>query len=314
MSLEHWQAFLQSGALASCPTADGRRYDKEIESDWARFFAAPPKGARILDVGTGNGPVLLIAKQTSLKEGLNLELHGTDRADIDPERFVADSGDQFQNITFYPSSPTEQLPFEDGVFDAVIGQYALEYGVGDKSVSEIARVLKGNGVTRFVVHHESSIVVANARESSEYARWILNELQVYRRLEQFLHMERIKSPQTDKGYARLEKVGRQMYDQLRLSPNSHILRVTLEAVQNFLDKRYQLSATTLTSELKTKWQTLELALARMQDLLSHACSTEDISNYERYALSSGLEIRARTLQYHDENLVGWVLEWRRNGE
>ena len=82
---------------------------------------------------------------------------------------MADSGDQFQNITFYPSSPTEQLPFEDGVFDAVIGQYALEYGVGDKSVSEIARVLKGNGVTRFVVHHESSIVVANARESSEYA-------------------------------------------------------------------------------------------------------------------------------------------------
>ncbi len=311
MSSEHWQAFLQSGALASCPTTDLGTYDQELEQGWREFFGSLPDGARALDIGTGNGPILLIAKRVAEEQGRRLELHGADRAAIDPPRFVKGPVGQYDGIVFHPCRPTERLTFTAALFDAVTGQYALEYGPARESVAEVARVLKPQGLARFVVHHESSVVVNNAREASQHALWVLNELRVYRRLEQFLHMERIKSKEVDRAFSRLEEVGQKMMQALQATPHSHVLRVTLEAVQNFLDARRRMNPSTLNYQVKAKQQALESALVRMQDLLHHACSLEHVDYLESCAREFGLEVAPRSLQHHGSNLVGWVLQWRR---
>lgn len=311
MSSEHWQAFLQSGALASCPTSEFGTYDQELEQGWREFFGSLSDEARVLDIGTGNGPILLIAKRVAKENGRRMELHGADRAAIDPPRFVKGPSDQYDGIVFHPCRPTERLTFPAAFFDAVTGQYALEYGVAQQSVAEVARVLKPQGLARFVVHHDSSVVVNNAREASQHALWILNELKVYRRLEQFLHMERIKSKEVDRAFSRLEEVGQKMVQALQAAPHSHILRVTLEAVQNFLDIRGRTHPTTLNHQVQSKQQALESALARMQDLLQHACSVEQVDYLESCAREFGLEVAPRSLQHHGPNLVGWILQWRR---
>ena len=313
MSVDHWQDFLQSGALTSCPTTSLGTYDKGLVDGWNKFFEKISSGSCVLDIGTGNGPILLIAKRVNQESGRNFELHGADRAAIDPPRFVRGSAGQFDGIVFHPRCPTEKLNFESESFDVVTGQYALEYGAINKSVHEIARVMKPVACARFVVHHELSAVVDNARTAIKEANWIIKDLKVYRRLQQFLHLERIRSKEADRAFARLEETGHQMLQALHATPHSHVLRVTIDAVQNLLDFRRSAHPTALTEQVKAKQQSLESAVLRMKDLLEHACNIDKIEYLESCARRAGLEVVTRSLQHHEENLIGWVLEWRRTG-
>jgi ubiquinone/menaquinone biosynthesis C-methylase UbiE len=278
MASTHWHDFLRSGALASCPTAANGTYDEELEQGWRDFFVALPEGVRILDVGTGNGPILLIAKRVSEQHTKRFQLYGADREDIDPVRYVRGPKNQYDGIVFHGRSPTESLGLPENAFDVVTGQYALEYGAPKESIAEIARVLRPSGWARFVVHHEESVVVANARQAIEYSQWILQDLK--------------------------------MAEQLAVVPHSHVIRVTIEAVQNLLDVRRQVPAGALNQEVLAKRQALESAVVRMQDLLAHACTATHIDQLEQHARQIGFDVSPRSLQHHQSNLVGWILEWR----
>jgi SAM-dependent methyltransferase len=311
MSSEHWDRFLQTGAIASCPTSADGTYDLELAEGWRTFFASLPAHSTVLDVGTGNGPILLIAKAESDRAGLSLRLHGSDRAAIDPPRYVPDGAQRYAGIMFHPGASTEALPFDTGLIDAVTGQFALEYGDPVRSIGEVARVLRPAASARFVVHHAQSIVVETARRSLRHADWIRGELQVFERLERFLHMERVKSAATDRAFAKLEEAGRAMTEELRRVSHSHVLDVTLSAVQNLLDVRSRASPQSVSAEIEAKRRSLRSATARMQDLLAHACSAQRIAELESIASKAGLAVTPRTEQHHDGNLVGWVLNWRK---
>jgi len=311
MSSDHWDQFLQSGAITSCPTSAEGVYDLELEQGWISFFATLALGAAILDVGTGNGPILLIAKNVAESAGLKFRLHGADRAAIDPPRHVAGGVERYSGIAFHPQTPTESLSFPDHQFDAVTGQFALEYGDARRSIVEVARVLKPSGSARFVVHHEQSVVVETARQSMRHARWILEELEVFEKLERFVHMERIKSPATDRAFAKLEEAGRAMTEELRRVPESHVLNVTVAAIQNLLDIRRRVSPQFLGAEIDAKRRSLQAAVVRMQDLLEHACSPEKVATLESMASNAGLTVAPREEQRHDGNLVGWILLWKK---
>ena len=312
MSSDHWDQFLQTGAIASCPTNAEGTYDLELEQGWRIFFAALDKGAVILDVGTGNGPILLIAKNVSESDDLKFQLHGADRAVIDPPRHVPGGVERYLGITFHPRTPTEKLTFSSELFDAVTGQFALEYGDPTRSIAEVARVLKPSGAARFVVHHERSIVVETARQSTTHSKWILEELEVFEKLERFVHMERIKSVAIDRAFAKLEGAGRAMTDELRRVPKSHVLNVTVAAVQNLLDLRRRASPQFVGAEIDAKRRALRAALVRMQDLLEHACSPEKVAALESIASQAGLTVAPCEEQRHDGNLVGWILLWKKS--
>lgn len=311
MSSDHWDQFLQTGAIASCPTNAEGTYDLELEQGWRTFFATLDQGAVILDVGTGNGPILLIAKNVSESADLKFRLHGADRAVIDPPRHVPGGVERYSGITFHPRMPTEKLAFSSELFDAVTGQFALEYGDPTRSIAEVARVLKPSGAARFVVHHERSIVVETARQSTTHAKWILEELEVFEKLERFVHMERIKSAAIERAFAKLEEAGRAMTDELRRVPESHVLNVTVAAVQNLLDLRRRASPQFVGAEIDAKRRALRAAVVRMQDLLEHACSPEKVATLESIASQAGLTVAPREEQRHDGNLVGWILLWKK---
>jgi len=314
MSSDHWDQFLQTGAIASCPTNAEGTYDLELEQGWQSFFSTLAAGAAILDVGTGNGPILLIAKTVSESADLKFRLHGADRAAIDPLRHVPGGVERYSGITFHARTPTEKLTFSSEHFDAVTGQFALEYGDPARSIAEVARVLKPSGAARFVVHHERSIVVETARQSTTHAKWILEDLEVFEKLERFVHMERIKSAAIDRAFAKLEDAGRAMTEELRRVPESHVLNVTVAAVQNLLDLRRRASPQFVGAEIDAKRRSLRAAWVRMQDLLAHACSPEKVAALESMASKAGLVAAPREEQRHAGNLVGWILLWKKSDQ
>ena len=58
MSVEHWETYYRGGGLVTCPTGPDGNYSLEIRDAWVEFYTDVPDGARVLDVGTGNGAIV----------------------------------------------------------------------------------------------------------------------------------------------------------------------------------------------------------------------------------------------------------------
>ncbi len=140
-----WDRQWRGKILSTCAQHMDQDAGREAGAGWAEFYGSLPKGAKILDLGTGNGLLPLIALQVSDGAGKAFEVHGADFADIDPVKALPDHAPHLRRVTFHPGCPNEKLPFAAGTFDAVTAQHAFEYGDPKKSAAEVASVLKQKG-------------------------------------------------------------------------------------------------------------------------------------------------------------------------
>jgi ubiquinone/menaquinone biosynthesis C-methylase UbiE len=125
-------------------------------------------GWRVLDAGTGTGLIALLAAPRVTKTG---QVIGVDASDA-MLKIARDKAAQF-GFTHceFQTGDLEALRFEDRTFDAVLSQFALHHTDPDKSLRELARVLKPGGV----------LVVQEWMESPSVPNRILNDLlQQYR--------------------------------------------------------------------------------------------------------------------------------------
>ncbi len=155
-----WSEFWQDLSLENRPQerchvpGDGR---SAVDGHWAEFAAGLPYGAQVIDLGCGAG----ITGRLLLGHRSDLHVTGVDFAKV-PTPPVA-------NLTIYPWTSMEALPFADGGFDAAISLFGIEYGEIDKTARELERVLKPGARFSFLVHHCESEIL---REGSARRRAI----------------------------------------------------------------------------------------------------------------------------------------------
>lgn len=310
MSLKHWQVYYRTGALATCPTGPDGTYDREVRDAWVEFFSARPDGARILDIGTGNGAVALIAKETAAGLGLTFEIHGTDLAEIDPHRDVPDGQRRLAGIRFHSEVATESLPFEAGYFNGICAQYALEYMKIDEALMEIQRVLAPTGRARFILHHTDSVLVQNARESLQQTDMVLKETRIYRLLGRYLDAFHKSSPNTQYHLDALMKAGETLKRAAASAKSRLVLRVTLEAVQRLVNARTRMSPAMLEQEVSRVEAELRASVTRLKDLCQCALGETELDELASIAGDAGLALVDQGLQLHaGTNLVGWRVEF-----
>lgn len=311
-SLRHWEAYYRGGALASCPLRPDAGYSQELRDVWVEFFSALPDGARILDVGTGNGAIALIAAQAAAAAAMRFEIHGTDLAQIDPARDVPEGARLFAGIRFHPQVATESLPFESGSFDGVSGQYSLEYTKVDRALHEIHRVLKPGGRAQFILHHADSVVARNARESLAHTALVLQDTKVLRKLRRFADAEQRSSPAMRGARNDLNEALGILDVAAARSRNALTLHVALDAVHKLLDARRSLSVAALGREIDRFESELRAAGRRLEDLLRCGQTQEDMQRIAVLAAAEGFEMRELNPQFHAaSNLVGWRLRLAR---
>ena len=114
---------------------------------WTDFFAALPHKARLLDLGTGGGAVLMLAQARRP----DFRLTGVDYA-----KSLPDLG---KSITLIPQTNLTNLPFAEKSFDAITSQFAIEYASLPEAVREMRRALIKEGQYLLLCHHAESIIV-----------------------------------------------------------------------------------------------------------------------------------------------------------
>lgn len=159
-----WDLYWRDGRLASCGGAGGVSYRAAISDSWRRFFRGLRAGSHILDVCTGNGAVARLAAETASARGIRFSIEAFDSAAIAPHLADGKTAAGEDMIRFRPRIPAESTPYPTDTFDAITGQYAIEYTAMARSLPELARVSKDDCRVRFVVHASEGVVVAAARQ------------------------------------------------------------------------------------------------------------------------------------------------------
>ena len=309
--LDHWETYYRGGMLATGPTGPDGGYDLEVREAWVEFFSMLPDGARILDIGTGNGVVAKIAAETALTRGRNWEIHATDLAQIDPLRNVPDGARRLAGISFHPGVATEHLPFDAESFEAVSGHYALEYTDIPAALREIHRVLKSQGDAQFIMHNAESVLVQSARKSLEEAAFVLGEIKMYRRLHRLVTMETPTPAAMQRATEEL-RAGihalKAALERAQQAGAGTVLSVTLDAVQKLLTSRKEMRGQAVGLEIDRAEGELRASVRRLNDLLLHACTEQRMEMVEANAAAAGFSLIERMPQYHaGKNVIGWQL-------
>jgi SAM-dependent methyltransferase len=312
LNVAHWESYYRGGRLAACPTGREPNYTLELHDVWSDFFSGLDDAARVLDIGTGNGAIPLIARQTAERLGRSYEIHGADLAQIHPNRNVADGARLFAGITFHRGVAAESLPFETASFSAVSGQYALEYTDTWQSLAQVLRTLKPGGAAQFVLHHADSIVVERARGSLRQADVVLIATKVHRKLRRFLEADRRSADAARNAWADLAAAMSILRTSALGDEDRLVIDVTLDAIPKLLDSRRRLTRAALSRAIDSVETDLRDSVRRLQDLIQAAVTDAAMVELAQRARSLGfVEAGYRPLYHATRALVGWRFQLRK---
>lgn len=173
-----WTRYWGTGALHSCAGSWDGNYGGAIATYWEQRFAALRPEHRVLDLGTGNGPLPALMLEARGADGLP-QVDAVDLAEPSPGWLARMPGTARDRIRFTGGVDMAALPFDDGSFDLVCSQFGFEYADRKGALTEILRVLVPGGAVALVCHHAESRLAEVAREEVSHIDWLAGDGQVF---------------------------------------------------------------------------------------------------------------------------------------
>ena len=179
------------------------------------------------------------------------------------------------------------------------------------ALSEVYRVLKPGGDAQFIVHSADSVLVKSAKNSLLEADIVLAQTKIFRRLHRLVTMDQVAPATAQRAAEDLRtaiRTVKKMLAQARQAGAGHVLSVALDAVQKLLKGRTQARSQLIGLEVDRAEAEMRASIRRLNDLLGHARSAQEMDELENEARAAGFSLIERMPQYHaGNNLVGWQL-------
>lgn len=205
--MEHWSKYWHTaGVLNSFAEGDANSgYSGDLKKFWEQALAKAPQGAVIVDIGTGNGALALLANDVGITNQKDFVVHGIDAATIDPVKQFEKSpalAKKLKKIKFHSQTPVEKLPFESNSVDLFIGQFAFEYAERDAALAETLSALKSGGQMTLMIHHSSSELVKNSKIGADVLDYILQQTPLFQQADMLIDLASQAIPQLgEQGWA-----------------------------------------------------------------------------------------------------------------
>jgi len=315
-----WDQYWSQGNVTSLSTTFRDNYEGAIRLFWEAQFEPLNQGAKILDVGTGNGAVAFIAAEVAQRKGISFEVTAIDLATIDPEGAVGDRPELarlMDSITFMGQVSIAETPFAEDYFDLIAGQFALEYSPVPAAVREIARIKRANGRLAFMIHHHDSAIMQTTRDELEQARLVFEQCKLFLRAKSLVKVMGSAQtaaaraalqhkPQVEKKRYLLNQAFTELQQCAQQRADPHFIQTACDYVSRLFRDMIDLPQSEKLAYLQHSAALLKGNLARIEDL-SAACFTRaDCEEFVRVCTSHGLQGINFASFYNENNyLIGW---------
>jgi ubiquinone/menaquinone biosynthesis C-methylase UbiE len=321
---DSWNKYWEHGFLTSCSNAFAGNYEGTLRDCWLSFFGRLSRGSRVLDLCTGNGAIAMIANEVSREKGMELEIHGIDSAAIRPHETVSRGRELLDGIRFHGGVAAESTGFEDQYFQAIAGQYALEYTDVDACAAEMARIAAPGAVLQFIVHHDRSIVMKTSQEEIRNAALLFEETLLFDRARAVIERVGLArtpaarralkyDPEAEAAREALNRAAARVSEASEASPHPQFLQMAMKNVAEAYRRCCSEGVDAGLAVLEEGRGTILANLERLEDLMAagrnEAQMTEITAAFARHGLSS----EAPAIVRHDDGpLMGWILSARRS--
>jgi SAM-dependent methyltransferase len=315
-----WDRFWSYDRLSSFGTGVGAgNYREPIAAGWRTFFASLPAGARVLDIATGNGAIAVLA----VEAGEELQVTGADLARVEPAAFVSRGRDKLEQIRFLANTPAEDLPLDDGSFDAVTSQYGIEYSNMERSLPEAVRVLAPGGRLRFACHAAGGSVAADTKCAIADADFLLDHVDLVGRaaagISAILDVERGRAigpfAQTEAQgkYAAFREGLQAVAGRVQGAADPAMLASVHRSLTDLFQERQSHDDATLRTKLADLQTEVEAHRERQRALLAAAQSADQVAALAGQLERLGFDDVILSEQRDAGDLIGHVIEARRSG-
>ena len=317
-SITAWSRYWNSAQLAACLGGEDGNYAGAIRSIWESYFAQSAAGATVVDLATGNGAIALIAAAVSRERGLNLDVHGIDRAELAPERAAGPQAELLGTIRFHAHTTVESMPFENESVALISSQYGIEYADRGPALRECARILEPGGRLMAVVHCDDSKVMQQTKVDLRDSRLLIRELDLVDRFKSLLNAELgggLSADSPDR-FARLKADFQQASAAViqairgRDEKQARFLNEVMHRFGEIYQQRREKGLDDCLALADEIFEELTAHQRRLLDLEEAALSAQDVERWNKEARGFGFDCRVERPVFNGQGgKVGFQFEW-----
>lgn len=316
---EVWSRYWGSGILHSCACAFRGNYEGATARFWSEVFAGLDDASVVVDVGTGNGAIPLLARAAAGERGIAFDIHGVDLAAIDPPATAPSDPARYAGIRFHPRTSMTDLPWVTGAVDCLTGQYALEYAPRDAATAEVARVLAPGGRAAFVIHSRDSLILATTADQLASCRLLFEDSGFFEHAQALCGLLAAAStpearrqlganPKADAARRRFNRAAQRLSERVARAHTPDLLQVAMGAAGEALREAPGWGATRTAAflarheaDLRDEWQ-------RLRDLDAAALDGEGITALaQRFAELGLTRSQLGRIEHAPGRQLGWTL-------